>query len=72
MQVVLDELPQIDLMDAQDITNKIRKLQLSDRLIFDKANRAFVSYVKAYSKHECNLLLKVKGNVLYYFITISL
>lgn len=59
-KVVLDELPQIDLMDAQDITNKIRKLQLSDRLIFDKANRAFVSYVKAYSKHECNLLLKVK------------
>lgn len=28
--------------------------------MFDKANRAFVSYVQAYSKHECNLILQLK------------
>lgn len=36
-------------------------MQLNDRLVFDKANRAFVSYIQAYSKHECNLILRVKG-----------
>ncbi|XP_014615065.1 PREDICTED: probable ATP-dependent RNA helicase DDX55 homolog [Polistes canadensis] len=35
-------------------------LQLKDRQIFDKANRAFVSYVQAYNKHECNLILRLK------------
>lgn len=39
---------------------KIHKMQLKDRSIFDKANRAFVSHIRAYSKHECNLLLRMK------------
>lgn len=38
----------------------MRRMQQKDRLMFDKANRAFVSYVQAYSKHECNLILKLK------------
>lgn len=38
----------------------MRNLQQKDRLTFDKANRAFVSYVQAYSKHECNLILRLK------------
>lgn len=38
----------------------MRDLQQKDRLIFDKANRAFVSYVQAYSKHECNFILRLK------------
>ncbi|XP_043496310.1 ATP-dependent RNA helicase DDX55 [Polistes fuscatus] len=38
----------------------MRDLQLKDRQIFDKANRAFVSYVQAYNKHECNLILRLK------------
>ncbi|XP_053999654.1 probable ATP-dependent RNA helicase DDX55 homolog [Hylaeus anthracinus] len=38
----------------------MRKLQKQDRLILDKANRAFVSYVQAYNKHECNLILRLK------------
>ncbi|KAL0122430.1 hypothetical protein PUN28_007271 [Cardiocondyla obscurior] len=38
----------------------MRQIQLKDRLIFDKANRAFVSYVQAYKKHECNLILQLK------------
>lgn len=38
----------------------MRNLQKQDRFLFDKANRAFVSYVQAYSKHECNLILRLK------------
>jgi len=38
----------------------MRNLQQKDRLMFDKANRAFVSYIQAYSKHECNLILRLK------------
>ncbi|XP_003701478.2 ATP-dependent RNA helicase DDX55 [Megachile rotundata] len=38
----------------------MRDLQKEDRLFFDKANRAFVSYVQAYNKHECNLILRLK------------
>lgn len=38
----------------------MRQMQQKDRLVFDKANRAFVSYVQAYSKHECNLILQLK------------
>merc|ERR1719429_963456 len=26
----------------------------------DRANRAFVSYIQSYAKHECNVLLRVK------------
>lgn len=37
----------------------IHRKQLSNRSIFDKANRAFVSNIQAYSKHECNFLLRV-------------
>ncbi|XP_055541769.1 probable ATP-dependent RNA helicase DDX55 homolog [Wyeomyia smithii] len=38
----------------------LHRLQLDDRGVFDKASRAFVSHVQAYSKHECNLILRVK------------
>ncbi|XP_046415335.1 probable ATP-dependent RNA helicase DDX55 homolog [Neodiprion fabricii] len=38
----------------------MRSIQQSDRLIFDKANRAFVSYIQAYQKHECSLILRLK------------
>ncbi|XP_012061748.1 PREDICTED: probable ATP-dependent RNA helicase DDX55 homolog [Atta cephalotes] len=38
----------------------MRRMQQKDRLMFDKANRAFVSYVQAYNKHECNLILQLK------------
>ncbi|KOC59272.1 ATP-dependent RNA helicase DDX55 [Habropoda laboriosa] len=38
----------------------MKDLQKHDRLLFDKANRAFVSYIQAYNKHECNLILRLK------------
>ncbi|XP_058453662.1 probable ATP-dependent RNA helicase DDX55 homolog [Malaya genurostris] len=38
----------------------LHRLQMNDRGVYDKANRAFVSHVQAYSKHECNLILRVQ------------
>ncbi|XP_059478620.1 ATP-dependent RNA helicase DDX55 [Neocloeon triangulifer] len=46
--------------DVPEYLEKIRGLQKSDRAIFDKANRAFVSYIKSYGKHECHLILRLK------------
>lgn len=49
--------------EVPDFTKRLRTLQKNDRAVFDKANRAFVSYIKAYSKHECHLLLRIKGKL---------
>ncbi|GJQ79837.1 hypothetical protein Trydic_g23299 [Trypoxylus dichotomus] len=38
----------------------LRMMQLSDRALMEKATRAFVSHIRAYSKHECSLLLRIK------------
>lgn len=44
-----------------DLLQKMRKLQLQDRLTMDKANRAFVSFVQSYAKHECSVILSIKN-----------
>lgn len=58
------ELQQIKTKPNVNITEEclqcMRHLQQKDRLMFDKANRAFVSYIQSYSKHECNLILRLK------------
>ena len=43
-----------------DLNQKLHEMQKKDKNVFDKGTRAFVSHVKAYSKHECNLLLRVR------------
>merc|ERR1719312_365451 len=45
---------------GSDYLDKIRALHKADRAVFDKGNRAFVSFIQSYSKHECDLLLKIK------------
>ncbi|KAG7162788.1 ATP-dependent RNA helicase DDX55-like [Homarus americanus] len=47
--------------DVPDLLKKMRKLQLQDRLVMDKANRAFVSFIQSYAKHECNVILNIKS-----------
>ena len=45
--------------DAEAVSNKIRKLVKSDRAFFDKAQRGFVSWVRAYSKHTASSIFRV-------------
>jgi len=49
--------------EVPDLTKKLRSFQKADRAIFDNGNRAFVSYIRAYGKHECHLLLRIKGDI---------
>lgn len=44
---------------AQKYRDIIQRIQLDNRSVYDKANRAFVSHIQAYSKHECSFLLRV-------------
>ncbi|CAH8866507.1 unnamed protein product [Trichobilharzia szidati] len=44
----------------ESISGRIRNLCRHDKLLFEKATRAFVSYVQFYRKHECNILLNYK------------
>ncbi len=47
--------------DLPDLLPQLRDWQKNDRSMFDKANRAYVSYVQAYSKHECRFIMRLKG-----------
>ncbi|CAG0895254.1 unnamed protein product [Cyprideis torosa] len=51
----------MDLKDKSDkVTTVLRALQLKDHGLFDKAIRAFVSYIQFYRKHECGLIFHLK------------
>ncbi|XP_057332489.1 probable ATP-dependent RNA helicase DDX55 homolog [Microplitis mediator] len=58
------ELDKLELNTPAELIQKcldsMRNSQLDDRLLFDKGNCAFVSYIQSYSKHECNLILRLK------------
>ncbi|CAG9814893.1 unnamed protein product [Phaedon cochleariae] len=43
-----------------ELREYIRNIHRSDRAIMEKATQAFVSHVRAYSKHACSLLFKIK------------
>ncbi|CAH8555906.1 unnamed protein product [Schistosoma turkestanicum] len=56
-----EHLTAFTLVDSVDsVAERIRKLSKKDKLLHEKAIRAFVSYVQFYRKHECNLLLNYK------------
>lgn len=45
--------------DADLVTARIRKHVLSDRALFDKGKRGFVSWVQAYSKHQASSIFRI-------------
>ena len=54
-------------MELDEVTNETKSLlpilrdwQKNDRKLFDLANRAFVSHIQSYSKHECQYVLRLK------------
>lgn len=46
-------------LDAPTTNEKIRKHVLKDRALHDKAQRAFVSWVQSYSKHQASSIFRV-------------
>lgn len=65
---MLVKTPALKSDNYEEIIKSVRQLQLDDRVMYDKANRAFVSYIQAYSKYECNLILRVKGQILNFLL----
>uniref|UniRef100_A0A8C5U9Q7 ATP-dependent RNA helicase n=1 Tax=Malurus cyaneus samueli TaxID=2593467 RepID=A0A8C5U9Q7_9PASS len=49
--------PQTNVLD---LLPKLKSMALADRAMFEKGMKAFVSYVQAYAKHECNLIFRIK------------
>lgn len=45
--------------DARAATSAMRKVALGDRAIHDKAQKGFVSWLKAYSKHQASSIFRV-------------
>jgi ATP-dependent RNA helicase DDX55/SPB4 len=45
--------------DAKLVASRMRKQVLADRALYDKGQRAFVSWVKAYSKHQASSIFRV-------------
>lgn len=45
--------------DAKLVTSKIRDVVLADRALYDKGQRGFVSWVKAYSNHQASSIFRV-------------
>lgn len=57
------ERPVISLDDdiVQKVVTRIRQIVFSDRALHDKGQRAFVSWVQAYSKHQASSIFRVAG-----------
>ncbi|EDW80818.1 uncharacterized protein Dwil_GK11359 [Drosophila willistoni] len=68
-KVELSELPQ-DYLETVDqdkerklldnTLEQLHRLQIADKGVYDKGMRAFVSNVRAYTKHECSAILRLK------------
>ena len=55
------DTPTIDISEslADSTTSTIRKTVLTDRALHDKAQKAFVSWVRSYSKHQASSIFRV-------------
>jgi hypothetical protein len=43
-------------INSSEILSSIKSLSLSDRAIMEKGQKAYVSYIRAYKEHLCNLI----------------
>lgn len=51
-------------LQPADVLPKLQAMARADRAVFEKGMCAFVSFVQAYAKHECNLIFRLKGEQL--------
>ena len=58
--LLLDSAFSISTEETKAITQKIRNLVLQDRALHDKAQRAFVSWVRSYSKHQTSSIFRIR------------
>ena len=58
--------------NTADLLPKLKAMALADRAMFEKGMKAFVSYIQAYAKHECNLIFRLKGNLKHLMVFTSI
>lgn len=60
--IALLRRPQITISDedARAVTLRLREVVLADRALYDKGQRAFVSWVQAYSKHQASSIFRIE------------
>lgn len=46
---------------SETIRDKVRRICMKDRLLYEKSIKAFVSFAQFYRKHDCSLLFKIHG-----------
>ena len=54
-------LPEEEDPDVRPLLDEMRSIVLKDRDLHDKATKAFVSFVRAYSKHEASYVFRIKN-----------
>jgi hypothetical protein len=54
-------LPDEEDPDVRPLLEEMRSIVLKDRDLHDKATKAFVSFVRAYSKHEASYVFRIKS-----------
>jgi ATP-dependent RNA helicase DDX55/SPB4 len=59
VQLLTEPLISVTEDEAQTATTMIRRMALEDRAIYDLSQRAFPSWVKAYSKHQASSIFRV-------------
>ena len=54
-------------IDSEKIMNKLREINISDKWIYDKAVKAFVSFIRFYLEHDLKYIFDIRvldvGNV---------
>ena len=50
----------LNLERCQDVAGRIKKLTETDRDLLDKSIRAFVTYIRAYTEHQCQYIFRLK------------
>ncbi|XP_034112992.1 probable ATP-dependent RNA helicase DDX55 homolog [Drosophila albomicans] len=55
-----EECGEVSTTLLQSTVEQLHQLQAADKGIYDKGMRAFVSHVRAYTKHECSAILRLK------------
>ncbi|XP_017874191.1 PREDICTED: probable ATP-dependent RNA helicase DDX55 homolog [Drosophila arizonae] len=55
-----EECIETDEAELRSTVEKLHQLQAADKGAYDKGMRAFVSHVRAYTKHECSAILRLK------------
>lgn len=60
------KVPTSSAEKAEQLRQKMIKIECADRAILEQGTRAFVSHIESYVKHDCNVVCGLKGRLLHF------